>query len=1280
MVAIREWSVKQVLWSCIRYLAKVHKKFHFRSQAFQAEIPEIVSGQPTGTRIFAVLSKAFIMAKSSINGFICNPDRCWRLALAIGWLVPISAMIAPAPGCQISGNHHPLIWQQDAELTDIFFIDPHRGWAVGAEGVILRTTSGGREWLEVGNAAVETAEELSLKQKLNAMQRGIQTSSTGIADLKPKSNEAVRVRWETVFFIDENRGWVAGGFEIPYTGHSRGVVMKTLDGGVSWRLVEGVFAPRINKIAFTDSRNGWAVGQRGGLLGEGIFFTGDGGETWSGSPTPYSIPDVILGWRSAIALADGFIGLSTHGRAVQLKRQQAEIAIVQSQHDQAFAHLAMQDHKNGWAVGTGGAVFRTADAGLSWRPAFELESMVDLKKLLTQFDFRTVCCTPSHLWFAGNPGSLIFSIERATGSIRTHATGSPLPINKIQFADVNHGWAVGPLGLILATHDGGDSWQLQRNPHRSLAVMGVAVSASDLPLEVTAVLANEQDYLVGTVLLDDDCSAAVREAFQNVGGSLVESIAIDHAASDYADAETAYLAAIVKQIRIFRPHLIIANSEFQILSASTDDQGWDFQFDPESFLRMAIKAAADRNQFPDQIRLAGLEPWSVDRMAYRSPQGGTEYNQSTLLFGAGKTMEDFIAFSRGLLGLPLFGTSHFAYQVDTLIGPRQPKPHEILSGLQQGIRPLAKRKPTDSIRGNRGALDNANRKRQMISTMEKFEIQQDQDWGIWAQEVTRWLSPLDHDTAGLALIKLAENYHQQGKFELASRSLEVLLNRFPDHPLEAAAMLWLGQFYASQEYSVVSLNRQTIHQRAQRIADREGMGDQNVSATPQAASQPVVTHQDGQTIITWTPTVESLKEIQPRRLNTLPHDDRDREKNAANQSSPNQDSKTSPVELAGYTAGQQISVGDRDASGVSGLPASSMPSAESEVLDSDEPRIDMKAWGISRSKLANQIYSRLGSKQPDLINRVEWRWLSLHAIRRSFGFHAAETGIKRLSQTYRDMTRDKMRSSISNPRPDALENAGTATIDTRREKIQSALLTETFGQVATSEIAIQQNDLTNIDQLSVQCRLAEHRPTLDGKFDDPVWIRQWQPGVENSVTQFSDGWFMMAYDAEFVYLAINCQKLPHQFYRTDLGPRTRNPNLSSRDRVEFAFDTDRDYATSFQFSVDHRGWGAENLCGAEGWNPTWYIAQAEDDRSWSVEIAIPLEELIDGAILPGDTWAISINRYDRDGQPRWQNSSQPRSQTESTMKDRRGNAASGFQGFFHNLTPQPESFRLLQFD
>ena len=55
---------------------------------------------------------------------------------------------------------------------------------------------------------------------------------------------------------------------------------------------------------------------------------------------------------------------------------------------------------------------------------------------------------------------------------------------------------------------------------------------------------------------------------------------------------------------------------------------------------------------------------------------------------------------------------------------------------------------------------------------------------------------------------------------------------------------------------------------------------------------------------------------------------------------------------------------------------------------------------------------------------------------------------------------------------------------------------------------------------------------------------------------------MFAFDDQFLYVAFRCFKLKGQYYQTSQQPRPRDPDLSRRDRIEFAIDADRDYRSA----------------------------------------------------------------------------------------------------------------------
>jgi hypothetical protein len=119
---------------------------------------------------------------------------------------------------------------------------------------------------------------------------------------------------------------------------------------------------------------------------------------------------------------------------------------------------------------------------------------------------------------------------------------------------------------------------------------------------------------------------------------------------------------------------------------------------------------------------------------------------------------------------------------------------------------------------------------------------------------------------------------------------------------------------------------------------------------------------------------------------------------------------------------------------------------------------------------------------------------------------------------------------------------------------------------------------------------------------------------------------VLAFDEEYLYIALSCGKAPDVDYASEAGPRTPDSDLKARDRVQILIDVDRDYASSWSLTIDHRGWPAESCFGDATWNPQWYIAASGDDEFWTAEAAIPLAELSPKKLQVRDVWAIGIQR------------------------------------------------------
>ncbi len=155
----------------------------------------------------------------------------------------------------------------------------------------------------------------------------------------------------------------------------------------------------------------------------------------------------------------------------------------------------------------------------------------------------------------------------------------------------------------------------------------------------------------------------------------------------------------------------------------------------------------------------------------------------------------------------------------------------------------------------------------------------------------------------------------------------------------------------------------------------------------------------------------------------------------------------------------------------------------------------------------------------------------------------------------------------------------------------------------------------------VDCRFTAERPHLDGIFDEQIWEHEFVK-LDPPHSEFE-----IARDDEYLYLAIRCEKLPALSYSTDDRPRTYDADLSAHDRIQFLLDVDRDYITYFALTVDHRGWTNDACWQDHSWNPQWFVAAGGDEKSWTIEAAIPWRALAANEPEIGDTWAIGVERF-----------------------------------------------------
>ena len=319
---------------------------------------------------------------------------------------------------------------EDASLNAVCAASPDRVWAVGDRGAIWATVDGGRNW---------TKQESNTTANLYA-----------------------------VAFKNSQEGCAVGGLPGALARLSRSVVLRTINGGETWNEVPNDGLPRFTGMRWSGGRL-IAWGDYSPRIGTGIFVSNDDGQTWQ--PIPSSIVHVVgLG----VDLSGNILAVDRVGNAFnsQLGPLRSFFAAAPNQPLSFVEQVGTT-----WiAGGADGQLLRTVN-GQSWTrvklPLSDAAQRVCVWRAVHQFE--------NQLWIVGSPGSVVLHSADQGLNWQLLSTEQTLPLRAIAFADSQRGWSVGPLGMILATRDGGRSWYPQRRTATRLGLLSVTSTDDQVP-------------------------------------------------------------------------------------------------------------------------------------------------------------------------------------------------------------------------------------------------------------------------------------------------------------------------------------------------------------------------------------------------------------------------------------------------------------------------------------------------------------------------------------------------------------------------------------------------------------------------------------------------------------------------------------------------------------------------------------------------------------------------------------------------------------------------------
>ena len=331
----------------------------------------------------------------------------------------------------------------DASLNALCATSPDRVWAVGDRGAIWATADGGRKWIR--------------------QESGTSANLHGIA------------------FKNSSEGLAVGGLPGALGRMSRSIVLRTVNGGETWSELPSEGIPR-----FTGMR---AVGGRLIAWGDycpqrksGIFYSLDDGQTWQAIES--SIVHVAALGADA---SGGVLAVDRVGNAFNSQLGPLRSFFTASPHQP----IAFVEHVGStWmAGGADGQLLRTVDAQSWSRIALPLS--IAAQRVC---QWRTIAQFEDHLWITGTPGSIVVHSSDRGVNWQILSTEQTLPLSAIVFADSQRGWAIGPLGLIIATRDGGHTWYSQRRTATRVGLLSVTSTEAQVPWP--ALVATSWDELI----------------------------------------------------------------------------------------------------------------------------------------------------------------------------------------------------------------------------------------------------------------------------------------------------------------------------------------------------------------------------------------------------------------------------------------------------------------------------------------------------------------------------------------------------------------------------------------------------------------------------------------------------------------------------------------------------------------------------------------------------------------------------------------------------------------
>jgi len=243
-------------------------------------------------------------------------------------------------------------------LYDIKFINKNTGWTLGDGGIVLKTTNGGSNWIDVPNPSISAGGILSSVFPVDSNIVYVVGGHEVILKTTNGGNNWIIIRngpnglgtgFRGVFFLNKDTGWVCGSMR----------VLRTTNGGLTFDSA-GIFWGSLADIYFKDFNTGI-------ICGDGrVFKTTDGGMNWFNTYVPTSYAAMFLRLGVANKQYVCVSGMNAYGVYKSTNFATTWIKTDSLQLPGAYG-MYLLNKDTGFAGNGLNMLFKTTDGGYNWK-------------------------------------------------------------------------------------------------------------------------------------------------------------------------------------------------------------------------------------------------------------------------------------------------------------------------------------------------------------------------------------------------------------------------------------------------------------------------------------------------------------------------------------------------------------------------------------------------------------------------------------------------------------------------------------------------------------------------------------------------------------------------------------------------------------------------------------------------------------------------------------------------------------------------------------------------